>query len=58
MKFQHNDLVMTDRGLGIVEQPMEHTCHIRLSPKVNPDAKPPCEFIIRDNDEIEKVDHA
>ena len=58
MKFQHNDLVMTDRGLGIVEQPMEKTCLVRLSPTVNPDAKKPCEFIIRDNDEIEKVDHA
>ena len=56
MKLQKNDLVDTPRGRGVVETPMEHTCFVKLLPSINPDALPPCEFVLFNNNEISKVE--
>ena len=56
MNLIKNDLVDTPRGRGVVETPMEETCLVKLLPSINPDAKPPCEFVIFNNNEIRKVE--
>ena len=54
--FIKNQLVETAHGRGIIDHAGELQCLVMFTPKINPNAKPPCEFKLCLTAEIKKVE--